>query len=261
VVTAADFRSAVEVFVQRPGERGAPRPGETVLVGVSSEDAYIRLRIRRPERLLARNLVHGLIRRNKLDRLAMIVPDDSQDGGPARFRVAFADRENVGAAAGISDPWLAKLAAAAEREWSGAEPALMEISGRPWPIVLLVVSLFLDLLLGLQRMARALAGVYSWLPMLPTPIAIALHASYLVLVAATIHQLWRRTRAGYVLAVILGGVQLIRIAVFAGPGVSGLGIAEALLYPALIAVCLWLVYATRARVPASAGGSGSPDKK
>ncbi len=127
---------------------------------------------------------------------------------------------------------------------------MMEIYGRPWPIVLLVVSLFLDLLLGLQRLARALAGLYSWLPMLPTPIAIALYAAYLVLVAATIHQLWRRTRAGYVLAVLLGGVQLIRIAVFAGPGVSVLWIAEALLYPALIAICLWLVYSTRPPRPA-----------
>lgn len=88
------------------------------------------------------------------------------------------------------------------------------------------------------------------LPILPTPVAASLLAAYLVLVTAAIHQLWRKTREGYVLAVILGAVQLIRFAVFAGPGVSALWIGEALLYPALIAVCLWLVFQTRPPRPA-----------
>gem|GEM_PF-4695406 len=180
------------------------------------------------------------------------------------MRVAFADRDTAQSAAGVSDPRLARLVAAAAYEWSHPRAALKPMRvwfGRPYPIVLLVFVLCTELGVEVLRITRVLEGRYSWLPLLPTPAAEVLFAAYLVLVIATIVLLWRQSSIGYRLAWLLSAVQFVRpLALYLPLTHSyGLGTVEFWVvwswsYPAMIWLMFALLYMERLRRARSLDG-------
>ena len=248
-----EFKATVVDFIERQDRDRLPRLHEVVLIGRDAQ-GWKRARIKRPYTWVAPLMVRAFTRRWASENVAVILPGDA----PREFRVGFAARGEDGDPGEIADRRLGRLVAAARREWSRKSEPLLTISGMPWPIALLVLALFLDLLLGAYRFPWTLAGGYRWLPLFPDPISAGLYVAYLLLVVATIHQLWRQTRAGYVLALVLAAVQLARFATFLGSGVSPLWVVEALLFPATIASCLFIVWQANA---ASAGARVTREKK
>ncbi|HEV2413741.1 MAG TPA: hypothetical protein VGX27_02970 [Candidatus Dormibacteraeota bacterium] len=247
-----------------------PRHGEVLLLGQTKQGRLVRMRIPRRLRWFDALLARTFVRTREIERVAVILPEGDPDGGYQSLRVGLADRDDT-EEPGFSDSRTMKLVKAVRSEWSGEPPPLMLVAGKPWPIALLAVALFLDLLLGAERLAWTLAGFYQWIPLIPAGLSAILHVGYLVLVAVTIQQLWRQGRAGYVLGALLAVVQLTRALVLAPleyrsvtTAQFALWLTEALLFPALIAALFVVLYQARshkARLNASAGGRGPQDKK
>jgi hypothetical protein len=259
VLTSADFRARVQDFIERPGSARMPVNGETLLIGAAPDGTWSRMRVR--HRLIARSMVVGFIRLKKIDRLAIVIAGDAS----RQFRVAFAEREAAHAETGISDRRLAGLVAAAVREWSHprALPGPMRTwFGRPYPIVVLVGVLCIELVPDLLRIPRALSGHYTWMPIIPVVGANLLFAAYMALLIATVVLLWSRSPIGYAAAGLLSAVQFVRPLILYVPLVHayGLGTVELWVvwswsYPALIWVMFGLLYMERLRRALAARGA------
>lgn len=240
VATSADFKATVASALERPGDSRIPRQGEILLLGTTAGGSWVRLKIPRRYRWFASPMVRGFVREKGIDRLAIaVVADPSQ---PRQMLVAFTGREAVSDVVGISDPTLARLVAAATREWSGVAKRTFKVLGRPWPVALLVVALSLELVPALLDAPR------DRLP------ADAVDFAVIALTAATAVLLWSQTRVGYSLALALSAVQFVWPIVFYGSSIPsrGLGTVAVWLlwswsYPALIWFLLWLLYLDRRR--------------
>jgi len=167
-----------------------------LLLGTTAGGTWVKLRIPRRYRWLASYMVRGFLRLKSIDRVAIVIADDPQQ--PRQMRVAFVDREVDHDAQGISDRMLARLVAAAIREWSSATKRMFKVFGRPWPIPVLAVALVLELSPALARFARG------------TLHADLLYLAYLAFIAATAVVLWSRPRVGYGLALALSALQFVR---------------------------------------------------
>jgi hypothetical protein len=187
-----------------------PSRGEVVLIGQAGSGVLIRLRISRRYRLFDSLMVRGFIKQKALDRLALLISDDFQPGKAERGLLAVVDRVDLEDPVTSSDPRLARLVRAARQEWAGIRRPMLSIRGRPWPVALLAFVLSSEIVIDLLRVRWIVAGSYSWLPMIPSTAASAAFAAYVVLIAATVVELWRQTRLGYVLALVLAGVQFAR---------------------------------------------------
>ena len=188
-------------------------------------------------------MVRGVMRRYRLDHLAVVASVAAQPGPQRRFVIGWAQKQQSGDRAAPSDPRLAKLVMVARREWddpSRRTPAPMRLLfGRPWLLMLLLASLSIQLFFDLLRIPLVVSGRYSWLPMLPTQPANALFALYVGLLAATIVTLWRRSAIGYGLALWLSAAQLVHVFAFHETLLNTLW---SLTVPALIWLCLVLLY-------------------
>jgi hypothetical protein len=238
LVTLDEFKATVQDFVERQDGQALPKPGELMLLGHAEDSGWKRARIKPPySSWLAGSMVRGFILKWKVDRLAIVVPGEA----PRQFRVAFASRDAVDRDGTVLDPRLARLVAAAGREWRNPRRAprpLRVIFGRPWPIPLLSAALLLELGPGLMRLARGIA--------LSSP---PVYFAELVLVVATVVMLWRRPRTGYGLALLLSAVQVIYPLTVYVPLISSVGLAAiapwlllAWSYPALIWLLLGTLY-------------------
>jgi hypothetical protein len=258
VVTSADFRARVQDFIERPGNARMPANGETLLIGAAADGTWTRTRVR--HRLIAPMMVAGLIRLRKLDRLAIVIEGDA----PREFRVAFAERESAREATGISDRRLSRLVTAAAREWTHPRPMpgpMRTWFGRPYPIVVLVVVLCIELVPDLLRIPRVLSGHYTWMPIIPAAGANLLFAAYMALMIATIALLWRGSPIGYRVAWLLSAVQFVRpLALYVplvhtyGSGTVELWVVWSWSYPVLIWLLLGLLYMERLRRALAARG-------
>lgn len=247
-----------------------PRHGEVLLLGQTKTGQLVRLRIPRYLGWFDALIARGFVRDRQIDRLAVILPEGDPHGRYQSLRVGLTDRDDTEEPA-LSNGRTTKLVRAVRSEWSGEPLWLMLVAGKPWPITLLAVALFLHLVVGTERLAWTLAGFYQWIPLLPAGLSAILHVGYLVLVAVTIQQLWRQRRTGYVLGIVLAAVEVARVAALAGlehrlvqTEQFAEWLVEALLFPALIASCFVVLYQARSRkalLNASAGGRGPQDKK
>lgn len=254
MATNSEFAHVVATSLARGGATAQPRAGEIVLAG-EADSTLVRMRIPGRYRPFEPMLTRSFIRRKQITRLAIVrCGPVAAPSGQSKFVVRVLDRDVPRPDATGNDAREARVAAAAWREWHREPEPLFELSGRPWPVVLLVAALGLDLVVGLERFALEVSGRYAWLPAVPATVSMVLHVLYLALLVATMHQLWNRTRAGYVLATVLAASQVLRAAVLV-PGevavVSPAGLAwwlvGALLLPALIAICFLLLYQARPR--------------
>lgn len=254
MATNAEFANVVATSLARGGQSAQPRAGEIVLAG-EADSTLVRMRIPRRYRPFEPMLTRSFIRRKRVTRLAIVTPGpETTVAGQSKFVVRALDRDVPPPPDGGSDSREGRVAAAAWREWHHEPEPLFKIAGRPWPVVLLVAAFGLDLMVGVQRFALELAGRYTWLPGVAATASTVLHVLYIALLVATMHQLWNRTRAGYVLATVLAASQVLRAAVLV-PGEAavvspaGLGwwLVGALLFPALIAICFLLLYQARPR--------------
>jgi hypothetical protein len=185
-------------------------------------------------------MVRGFVREKAIARLAIVIADDPRQ--PRQVRVAFADRGAVHDNASIADPRLAKLVAAAEREWSTAQKPMFKVFGRPWPLPVLVAGLSVELL------SAALEAPRDRLP------HDALDFAEMALIALTAVMLWRQVRVGYVLAIALSAVQFVQPIVVDVPFIPSVGVGTVTVwlllswsYPALIWLCVGLLYRWRRR--------------
>lgn len=262
-----DFKATVNAAVSQGGPTTMPDRGEVVLLGQKDRGELVRVRVPRGLRWFDALIARSFVRSRAIDRLAVIVLEKDSADSPRSFRIGLTDRSDP-EGPDFVNPTVTKVIRAVRSEWSGALPPLTMVAGRPWPITLLAVALFLDLILGAERLAWTLAGFYQWMPLVPALPSALLHIGYLVLVAVTIRQLWRRGRTGYVLGILLALVQIVRAAALAVPeyrALSGadfaLWLTEALLFPVLIAVCFFVLYQARNPTSVSAGRRGSPGTK
>lgn len=249
--TSDDFRAAVNVSLRHGSLARLPRRGEVLLLGQTKTGQLVRLRIPRYLGWFDALIARGFVRDRKIDRLAVIVPEGDPDGRYQSLRVGLTDRDDT-EEPGLSNSRTLKLVRAVRSEWSGEPPRLMLVAGKPWPITLLALALFLDLVLGAERLAWTLAGFYQWISLLPAGLSAILQIGYLVLVAVTIQQLWRQGRTGYVLVIVLVAVRVARTAVLAGlehrlvpTDQFAVWLMEALLLPALVAMCLVVLHQGR----------------
>jgi hypothetical protein len=242
LITADAFKATVQDFIERQDGQALPRPGELMLLGHAEGAGWKRARLKPPLAWVPRFVVRGLILEWKADRLAIIVAADA----PRQFRVAFASRDAVDPDGTIADPRLARLVAAAAHEWRNPRRAprpLRTLFGRPWPIPVLSAALLLELGPGLIRLSRGI-------PLASPPV----YFLEVVLVVGAVVMMWRGSRIGYGLALVLSAVQLVYPVTVYAPYVSsrGLGaVAPGLLlawsYPALIWLVLALLYVDRVR--------------
>jgi hypothetical protein len=253
VGTAPDFKAMVMESIKRSVAEGRqPRRGEALLIGQAASGGLIRLKIPRRYRLFDTLMVRAFVKRKEVDRLGIVVGDDSPERNSKRFGVALIDRADVEIRAGSLDPRIAKLARAAQQGWSGIRPPMRSVIGRPWPIAYLTLVLLVELALGLRNASRILAGDFAWLPVIPEPDASAAYAVYLVVVVVTLVALWRQTKLGYVLALCLAGLQVVRpIAVVISEAQTVessqlvVWLAWSLLLPACLVLGLGLLYQER----------------
>jgi hypothetical protein len=253
MATAPDFKAMVMESVRRSSADGRlPRRGEALLIGQAASGGLIRLRVPRVYRWFDALVVRGFIKQKALDRLGILIGDDYQYGKSSRFRLAIMDRGDAKARGVSSDRDLARLARAARQEWSGIRRPMFSMLGRPWPVALLAFVLSSEVVIGLLRVRWILAGAYSWLPMISSTAASAAFAAYLVLIAATVVALWRQTRLGYVLALVLAAVQFARPIILAIPVTRAgeldhwiLWLAWSWAFPAVIWLGLGMLYQER----------------
>lgn len=239
MATSADFKATVQSSLEQPGDSRLPRPGQILLLGTTTGGAWLRLRIPRRYRWFASLTVRWFVREKAIDRLAIVSADDPHE--PRQVRVAFADRADIGDA-GVSDPRLARLVAAAKGEWSPTPPRMFTVFGIPWPIAMLLIALSFELLTGVTRLMKG-----TWPADAP-------HFVYLALIAATAAMLGRQERVGYALALLLSAVQFVRPIVLYVPFIQSRGMSTVVIWllwswsePALIWALLGLLYVERRR--------------
>ncbi len=176
-------------------------------------------------------VIKAYIRTKKIDRVALVVPEDFVDGRPHLIQVACLDRgtkqdETLEAPILAMDgndvrlgSWtllrgkggqdLERLARAARQELFG-QGGLLRVLGRPWPVALLVFVLALELVENLLRLRWVLAGYVSWLPNVAYEVDLVLYSLYAVLIASAAVALWRQSRWAFRLAILLAAVQVAR---------------------------------------------------
>ena len=250
--TPSDFKAIVLDSLNRRGKAGMPRSGEVLLLGQDGDGLVIRLRIPRRYRWFDELMVRGFTKQKAIERLAIVIGGDT-----GQFLLTLVDRTSPAAPAGAADERLARLAGAAKLEWAGVHAPMRALFGRPWTLTLLVVVFALDIVLGLVRMRLVFAGDYSWLPIVSTQAAAIVYAAYLVVSAVTVATLWRQMVLGFALALTLAAVQLFRSVILLIPEVQSMTVDRlasylifALLFPAVVVICLGLLY--RDRVQSSA---------
>jgi len=278
---APDFRTILIAAVYHLGhEIAAPAGGEAVLIAQTVRGTWVRTRLR-PYRYLPfmrALLLKGLILQMDIERLALVVPEDFENGPPRTVQVACLDRatnqdETLEAPIVALDgrsrpgPWtllrgdpsqdlarLVRLArkALSQRETSGRLGSWRLMLGRPWPLTMLVLVLVLELFTGMLRLRWLLAG-YGWMPLVPHPADVALFGLYLLMIAATAGSLWLGISWAYRLALALAAVQFIRPMAVAlilmptiGAGRLAYGLLIGWLSPTLICLVVWQV--THARI-------------
>ena len=202
MITSADFKATVQDYVERQPADRLPRHRELMLVSYSEGAGWKRTTMRRPFTWIASRVVRGFVIKWKPDRLAIVAPTDE----PRQFRVAFAERGGSQPDGSIDDRRLAKLVAAARREWNRPAPGpLRKLFDRPWPIPVLSVLLVVELGPGLIRLWRGVS--------LGQPLVYFAHPLVyffeVALVVATVFMLWRQPRIGYFLALALSALQFV----------------------------------------------------
>lgn len=240
MLTPAEFKATVQDYIERSATDQLPHAGESMLVGHRTDGGWKRLRIKRRLLLVAPLVVRGFILEFKIDRLAIVVAGDA----PREFRVVFTEREGTDEA--VSDARLARLVKAARCEWSSRRRAahpMRTLFGVPWPIPVLGAALLLELIPGLTRLLRGIP--------LTSP---AVYILEVVLVVATVVMLWRGSRIGYGLALVLSAVQFTYPLTVYVPYVSSLGLGAVVpglllswSYPALIWLLLLLLWSQERR--------------
>jgi hypothetical protein len=258
VAESANFKATVEAIVGRPGDTRVPRRGEVVLLGTSAAGTWARFRIQRRYGLVASLLVRGFVVQKDLDRLAIVIPDDNLEEAPRRFRVAFAERDDVHGDEEISDRRLARLVVSARRQWSRGPQAIPKptrtVFGRPWPVAVLLVTPLAELAVAPFKVGQVLRDPDTWLPAIPAGPAFALYLAYVALAAATVVMVWRRPGVGYRLALTLSAVQVAQSLALYLPLVLLSGFQSVAFYiawswsrPALIWLSLFMLYLERVR--------------
>lgn len=288
VATSPDFKTTLLASIHRLGDVRMLGRREALLMGQTAGGSWTRLRIPARYAWFEGLLVQSFIKLQKVDRLAILIVDDYQNGRPRRLRLECVDRAQprdetleaslVAMPGNRMEPglWavssegagdrLAKLARAARKEWSGARPGMRLVSGRPWPLTLLALVLAIELVAGLVRIRWVLAGSYSWLPIIPTAAAAVVFAIYVMLVGVTLATLWRQARLGYVLALVVAAVQFVRPIALVIPVAHLMTfdrMAWYLLFSWLLPIYIWLAlgllyWEKRSRAQSTTPSSDSP---
>jgi hypothetical protein len=228
----ADFKTSVLASLDRLGNVRALGSREALLLGQTKAGGWTRLRIPARYSWMEGLMVRAFIKQRRIDRMAILIADDFDRGRPRRLRLECVDpalkQDEILEAPLVAMPgnsiqpglWalksegagarLARLAAAARLEWSGVQAPMRRLLGRPWMLTFLVAICALELGVDLLRIRSALAGSYTWLPIIPSDAAHIAWAIYVALLGVTIVFLFCQARPGYALALLVSAVQFVR---------------------------------------------------
>jgi hypothetical protein len=271
-----DFKTSVLASLDRLGNFRVLGSREALLIGQTKTGAWKRLRLPARYSWFEALMVRAFIKQTGIGRLAILIADDFDHGRPRRLRLECVDparkQDELLEAPLVAMPgnsiqpglWslksessggrLAKLAHAARTEWSGVEPPMRRLLGRPWLLTILVLEMSLQLATDFLRIGRLVGGTYNWLPIIPLSAGDVAYAAYMVLFGAAVVALWRQTRLGYLLALTVTAVQIARPIALVVPVARSMtvdGVAKYLgfswVFPAAILIMLGLVYMERKR--------------